>query len=328
MRVQNKRHYQQLTPGQRYQISALRDSGLSLRKIAPIVGVHFTTVSRELGRNAAIGGYTPDSAQRLSDMRRSSAAKSNKRSTKADEVIREHLELGWTPEQISLRFSVEYEEEMHLSTATIYNWIEADKQNSGDLHCYLPRHGKPRRKGGKRSKGAGVKLIPNRIDISERPKIVDTRSRIGDWEGDIVHGQGAYLVTLVDRKTRFTLAKRVFSKTKEEVGSMVAQMLSSVHSAFTLTLDNGGEFADHEKIAEATGVDVYFAKPHASWQRGTNENTNGLIRRFWPKKFDMAQLTDKEIDEQIFLLNMTPRKILGGLTPLEAFTGHRVALIA
>jgi IS30 family transposase len=104
-------------------------------------------------------------------------------------------------------------------------------------------------------------------------------------------------------------------------------MLRKVHSAWTVTLDNGDEFADHVRVARETGTKVYFAKPYASWQRGTNENTNGRIRRFWPKKFDMATLTDKEIDDSILLLNLTPRKVLGGLTPLEAFIGRRVALI-
>ena len=105
------------------------------------------------------------------------------------------------------------------------------------------------------------------------------------------------------------------------------RMLKKVHSVQTITLDNGGEFADHVRVSKATGADVYFAKPYASWQRGTNENTNGRIRRFWPKKFDMATLTDQEIEDRILLLNLTPRKVLGGLTPLEAFTGIRVALI-
>jgi IS30 family transposase len=196
------------------------------------------------------------------------------------------------------------------------------------LYQWLPRFGKKRWKGGKRNKKAGVKLIPNRIDISERPEVVDKRERIGDWEGDTVHGQNAHLVTLVDRSTRFTLVRRVPNKTKETVADAMFEMLSKVHNVKTVTLDNGGEFAAHARAAEGTGAKVYFAKPYASWQRGTNENTNGRIRRFWPKKFDLATLTGKEIEDNILLLNLTPRKVLGGLTPLEAFIGSRVALIA
>jgi len=207
-------------------------------------------------------------------------------------------------------------------------YYSSDRQQGGRLFCSLPRFGKTRWKGGKRNRKAGVRLIPDRVDITQRPATVNARKRLGDWEGDTVHGQNAHLVTLVDRTSRFTLAQRVLTKTKEEVANAMIYMFSKVHSVLTVTLDNGGEFADHARVAKKTGADVFFAKPYASWQRGTNENTNGRIRRFWPKKFDMATLTDKEIEGRILLLNLTPRKILGGLTPLEAFTGRRVALIA
>ncbi len=214
------------------------------------------------------------------------------------------------------------------SHTTIYRRIEENKQQGGTLYRFLPRFGKTRWKGGKRNRNAGVSLIPDRTDITERPKVVDDRNRLGDWEGDTVHGQNAHLVTLVDRTSRYTLVKRVFNKTKEVVADAMISMLDKVHSTRTLTLDNGGELADQVRVAKEADVDIYFAKPYASWQRGTNENTNGRIRRFWPKKFDIATLTDEEIEGRILLLNLTPRKVLGGLTPLEAFTGMRVALIA
>ena len=134
-------------------------------------------------------------------------------------------------------------------------------------------------------------------------------------------------MTLVERKSRFTLVKRVFSKTQQEVGDAMIELLAKTETKITLTLDNGGEFADHVRVAKASKIAVFFAKPYASWQRGTNENTNGRIRRFWPKKFDMGTLTDAEIERNIERLNMTPRKILGGLTPFEVFTDKRVALI-
>ncbi|EDP99960.1 hypothetical protein KT99_16746 [Shewanella benthica KT99] len=198
--------------------------------------------------------------------------------------------LNWSPGAICDRMPIEFAPSECLSHTTIYRRVEENKQQGGTLYKQLPRYGKTRWKGGKRKRNAGVSLIPDRVDISERPKIVAARERIGDWEGDTVHGQ--------------------------------------VHTALTITLDNGGEFAGHMKVHEATGAKVYFAKPYASWQRGTNENTNGRIRRFWPKKFDMARLTEEEIENRILQLNLTPRKILGGLTPLEVFTGKRVALSA
>jgi len=326
MNKQNK-YYQQLTRELRYQISALRKAGMSVRKIANIVGVHFSTISRELNRNKTASGYVPSVAQELSDTRKQTALKASKHSDKTDNIIRESLTLGWSPESISQRLKLEHNADNQLSHTTIYRRIVEDRKQGGRLFSRLPRFGKTRWKGGKRTKKAGVSLIPDRIDITQRPAVVDDRKRLGDWEGDTVYGQNAHLVTLVDRASRFTLARRIFSKTKEEVANAMIDMFSKVHSVLTVTLDNGGEFADHVRVAEKTGADVFFAKPYASWQRGTNENINGRIRRFWPKKFDMATLTDKDIEGRIFLLNLTPRKVLGGLTPLEVFIGKRVALI-
>jgi IS30 family transposase len=299
---------------------------MSLRKIAEEVGIHFSNVSRELRRNSTASGYDPKVAQQLSDKRRCTAHKAHKRQDTTDKVIRESLSLGWSPDAISERMALE-KKHTPLSHVTIYRRIEEDKQQGGQLYRKLPRYGKKRWKGGKRGRNAGAKLIPNRVDISERPAIVETRTRLGDWEGDTVHGQNATLVTLVDRKSRFTLVKRVFSKTKTEVAAAMIELLQQVHTVLTVTLDNGGEFADHEKVSEEIGADIYFAKPYASWQRGTNENTNGRLRRYWPKKFDIATLTDQEIADRVAILNLTPRKVLGGLTPIEVFTGKRVALI-
>lgn len=327
MNEQNKQ-YQQLTQGLRYQIFAYRNTGMVLREIANLIGVHFSTVSRELRRNVLQTKYDPETAHTLSDARKRTALKANKRKEHIDEIISKKVKLGWSPEAISQRIPHELTPEDTLSHTTIYRRIKEDKLQGGKLYHYLPRFGKTRWKGGKRSNSAGVRLIPDRIDISERPAIVEGRSRLGDWEGDTMHGQNAHLVTLVDRNSLFTLAKRVFSKTKDEVGDAMIELLKKVHSVHTLTLDNGGEFAGHVRVSKETGADIYFAKPYASWQRGTNENTNGRIRRFWPKKFDMATLTEQEIEDRIFMLNFTPRKVLGGLTPFEVFTDTRVALIA
>ncbi len=326
MNKQNK-NYQQLTQEQRYQISGLRKARMSVRAISQEVGVHFSTVSRELLRNKIDGCYDPHLAHHLSDKRRRTALKANKYAEKTDKFIKSSLTLGWSPEAMSLRLKLEVEINEQLSPSTIYRRIETDRTQGGSLYRNLPRFGKTRWKGGKRNKKAGVRLIPDRTDITERPKIVEDRQRLGDWEGDTVHGQNAHLVTLVERTSRFSLIKRVFSKTKEEVADAMIELFAKVHTVLTVTFDNGGEFADHVRVAKKTGAAIYFARPYASWQRGTNENLNGRIRRFWPKKFDMATLTEKEIEDNAFLLNLTPRKVLGGLTPLEVFTGKRVALI-
>ncbi len=190
----------------------------------------------------------------------------------------------------------------------------------------MPRFGKSRWKGGKRK--AGRSLIPDRVDITKRPEIVEQRARIGDWEGDTVHGQDAHLVTLVDRKSRLTLIGKVDNKQAETVAAKMISLLKRVPEVLTATLDNGGEFARHGLVAEAINADMYFAKSYASYQRGTNENTNGIIRRQWPKKMRLGQLTDEDIRNMEWVINSMPRKVLGGLTPLEVYTGKSVALIA
>ena len=322
------KHYHQLTQEQRYQIGPLRATGKSQRWIADFIGVNHSTISRELKRNSTAQGYQPKVAETLSQTRKRYAAKASKRNENLDKMIVEKLHAGWSPGSISERLKLEKSASSdHLSHTSIYRMIAENKAQKGDWYLYLPNTGKTRWKDGKRNKNAGARLIPDRVDIAERPTNVEKRQRLGDWEGDTVHGQSAHLVTLVDRKSRFTLVKRVLNKTKQTVGDAMINLLSQVSAKVTLTLDNGGEFADHVRVGKAAGVNIFFAKPYASWQRGTNENTNGRIRRFWPKKFDMGLLTEAEIEDRIWRLNKTPRKILGGLTPFEVFTGKRVALI-
>ena len=187
---------------------------MTLRQIAEEVGVHFSTVCRELKRNVTSPNYD--------------------------------------------RMPIEFAPSECLSHTSIYRRIEENKQQGGTLYQQLPRYGKTRWKGGKRKRNSGVSLIPDRVDISERPKIVEARERIGDWEGDTVHGQNAHLVTLVDRCSRFTLARRVFRKTKQEVSDAMIALLGQIHTALTITLDNGGEFAGHMKVHAATRAKVYF----------------------------------------------------------------------
>ena len=326
MKNHNK-HYQQLTQEKRYQISVLCKTGMKQTAIAAAVGVSSSTISRELQRNSIESGYDPEIAHVKSVTRRVIASKASKRDPATDAIIQESLALGWSPAAISARMEVECPQSSRLSHTTIYRRVEEDRKQGGMLYTRLPRFGKKRWKGGKRNRKAGVAIIPDRVDISCRPEVVEQRSRLGDWEGDLVHGVNASLVTLVDRTSRFTLAQRVNRKSKEAVADALISMLGKVHSALTVTLDNGGEFADHARVSHKTGAAIYFARPYASWQRGTNENTNGRLRRFWPKKFDLATLSDQEIEDGVFVLNLTPRKVLNGLTPLEAFTGRRVALI-
>ena len=320
-----KRQYEQLTREERYTIQALNGKGFSQQAIADSVRKHKSTISRELNRNSGIDGYEAERAQRLMRQRQTAVPRHGKRRVHHENIIHKGLLLGWSPENISLRMKLEMPAD-RLSHVSIYRYIREDKEMGGHWYTELPRHGKTRYKGGKRK--AGRSVIPGRVDISERPAIIEERTRIGDWEGDTVHGQDATLVTLVERKSRLTLIGKTANKTAEVVAAKMSELLKKMDKVYTITLDNGGEFADHAKVAEAVNVNIYFAKPYASYQRGTNENTNGLIRRNWPKGMKLGHLTESNLREQEMLINAMPRKVLSGLTPLEVYTGKRVALIS
>ena len=231
------------------------------------------------------------------------------------------LNFGLSPEQISGRMKQE-KTSVTLSANTIYGVV---KQQG--LEKLLPRGGKKY----KRRQGieAGARLIPERIDISERPAIVDEKVEIGHWEGDTVHGKDCYLVTLVERVSKCLLVKRVKSKSKVEVTKAIKSMLKPFAAICkTITFDNGGEFAGHKKVSEALKCDIYFAKPYHSWQRGLNENTNGLLRRFFPKGMAIGSVSEQEIKNAEFSINTRPRKALDYLSPYEFLTGKSVPLIA
>lgn len=320
-----KRQYRQLTQGQRYTIQALKEKGFPLQQIAANIGKNPSTISRELKRNSSIKGYGAEAAQRLATHRKKTACKSKKVGIHHETVIRKGLLLGWSPENISYRMKLEMPDSA-LSHVAIYRYISKDKVQGGRWYTELPRYGKTRWKGGKRK--AGRSMIPNRVDISERPAIVEKRIRLGDWEGDTVFGQDATLVTLVERVSRMTLIGKTTNKTASVVAAKMCEMLKNIGTVHTITLDNGGEFADHSNVSHAVNATIYFAKPYASYQRGTNENTNGLIRRVWPKGMKLGHLTEDDLREREMLINAMPRKVLGGLTPLEVYTGKRVALIS
>ena len=191
----------------------------------------------------------------------------------------------------------------------------------------LARKGKPYKQ--RQGVEAGAHLIPERIDMSERPAHVDENIEFGHWEGDTVYGQDGYLVTLVERRSKFLLTCRVKRKTKAEVTKAVNNLLKPFkESCKTITFDNGGEFAGHKKISRYLKCAIYFAKPYHSWQRGLNENTHGLLRRFFPKGMKIGALPESEIKEAALLINARPRKALNYLNPYEFITNRRVSLIA
>ncbi len=306
--------YKQLTYEQRCQIEALNKSGMTQQEIAEVVGVSQPTISRELRRNRGERGYRHKQAHQKATERKNNATKEKKMTSSMIARVEEKLRGKWSPEQIS-GWLLEDQGES-LSHERIYQHIWDDKRAGGDLHTYLRRQGKKYQKrcNGKTSRGQ----IRNRISIDERPEVVDEKARIGDWEIDTVIGKAhsGALVTIVERATQFTLVASVANKSAEAVTAATIALLAPYKDALhTITADNGKEFAYHEQITEALGAIVYFAHPYHSWERGLNENTNGLLRQYWPKSTDFKKVSNDEVYDVVAQLNKRPRKTLGFKTP-------------
>jgi IS30 family transposase len=237
------------------------------------------------------------------------------------------LRQGWTPEIISGRARLEGR--AWVCKETIYKHVYADAKASGDLWRNLPRAHRKRRRRCPRADGRGRGKIPNQRMIDTRPAEVETRRTVGHWEGDLINGapKTGNLVTAVERNTRFAILGRTDTKEAGEVTPKLRAMFLQVPRVARqgLTLDNGKEFARHEDLARTTGLDVFFARPYHSWERGTNENTNGLIRRLYPKGTSFAGIGEAALDRIERFLNDRPRKCLGWKTPREAMTAFLVA---
>lgn len=234
------------------------------------------------------------------------------------------LQMDWSPQQISGRLMAE--EGIRISHEHIYQYIYADKRAGGDLYRHLRCKKKRRKRYGSYDRRG---VIRNRVSIDERPEVVGERSRVGDWEGDTVIGKNhkGALVTLVERKSLYTLIGAVACKTAAAVGAaIVAGLTPHKDRVHTLTYDNGKELAEHEQIAKALGVDIYFAHPYSSWERGVNENTNGLIRQYFPKGRELTAISKEEIAHATDRLNHRPRKTLGFRSPYEVFFSIKTPL--
>jgi IS30 family transposase len=311
-------HYKQLTHEQRYQIQALMKAGLNQTEIACIVGVHKSTISREVRRNIGLRGYRPKQAHRMSIERRQEKAQPrilSKEWSLVERLLREE----WSPEQISLWLAAEGG--IRISHEWIYQYVLQDKSNGGILYRHLRCQKQRRKRYGSYSRRG---QIINGVSIDERPAIVDTRSRLGDWELDTIIGKGhkQAIVSLTERKSRLTLIHKVERKTADNVSRAIIRLLKPLaHRVHTMTSDNGKEFAGHATMAKALNADFYFAHPYASWERGLNENTNGLIRQYFPKDCDFTTITQQEINQVMNKLNNRPRKCLGIKTPNQVFFG-------
>jgi IS30 family transposase len=320
--------YSQLTYEQRCQIYALNKIGMSQNKIAQQLSVSQSTISRELSRNTGKRGYRIKQAQIRADKRRLSARKTIKMTVELIALIESRIKEKWSPEQIS--GWLKEEQNTLISHETIYQHIWSDKRTGGQLFQYLRRKGKAYQSRSK-DKQAGRGFIKNRVSIDERPSVVEDKSRVGDWEIDLVIGKGhsGALVTIVERKTSFTVSMRVDDKSAKTVTAATIALLQPFKDAvLTITADNGKEFAYHEKMTEHLGCGVYFADPYCSWQRGLNENTNGLLRQYWPKSTDFKKVSQSSVQGVIVKLNDRPRKKLNYKTPAKLMAEHMVAIAA
>jgi IS30 family transposase len=316
------REYKQLTEDDRIEIYAMKQAGKEQKMIAAELGVHPSTISRELARNTGLRGYRPKQAQQKALQRRFTARKAVKMTPETIAYIECKLRQEHSPEQIAQRMKRDCNwPGPAVSHERIYQHIWQNKAAGGTLYKHLRIGGTKQRR--KRRNSRDLRgTIKNRVGIEKRPPIVARKIRVGDWEGDTVVGknhQGA-LVTLVDRKSKLTLIGKVDRYTAESVEQVIIALMDMLpRRTYTLTVDNGKEFSNHESIAQTLEVKVFFADPYSAWQRGLNENTNGLIRQYVPKGTDVRVLTEKQIEHIMDRLNNRPRKSLGFLTPNEVF---------
>jgi IS30 family transposase len=317
------RGYTQLTQEERYQIYILKKAEYNQAEIAELLERDKSTISRELRRNHGLKGYRPQQAHNLALQRRYDKMQP-RIGDQVWQLVEALIREEWSPEQVVGR--VEMEQGVSISHEWIYQYIYADQRSGGDLYRFLRCQKVRRKRYGIYSRRG---TIPNQVSIDDRPAIVDSKRRFGDWEGDTVIGKGhrGALVTLVERKSLYTVIRAVLYKTAEAVRNAVADGLTPhkdrVH---TITYDNGREFSDHEGMANDLEACIYFAHPYSSWERGLNENTNGLIRQYFPKDRDLRTVTKHEIKNAMDKLNHRPRKSLGYRTPYEVFFNTRTSL--
>ena len=312
--------YKHLTQEQRYHIQAYKSIGYKNKDIAKEIGVHPSTISRELKRNRGklTGDYFAFEAHekyKKREQKQSSQANLKLTPTNID-LIKKYLIQDYSPEQISATLKLRHN--VTISYVSIYSFIYENRLNGGELYKHLRQKGKRRVKYSKARKGR----IANRVSIEIRPTIVDEKSRVGDFEADTIIGKGKQgaIVTIVDRKSMYVKISLPVSKRANIVASEIIRLLGRFKSkVHTITTDNGLEFAHHETISKKLKCDYYFCHPYSSWERGLNENINSLIRQYIPKGSSFKELSAKDIKRIENRLNHRPRKSLGWRTPYEVF---------
>ena len=306
---------------ERLQIETLLEANKSQAAIAKQLDRSESSISREIKRNSRGGKYCHNTAQKLHDERRANS----KQSLIGEEnwtLVRTLLKQKWSPEQISGWLRNNSEINFYVSDQTIYEYIYADRHNGGVLYKNLRRGGKPYKNGGRKVYRGKIK---DRVDISARPDTINKRLRLGDWEVDSVVGKlnKSSIVTIVERLSRYTSIIKVKSKEADEVCSaIIKRMKNNKLPLYSMTGDNGTEFSEHKKFANALDIDFYFTHPYSSWEKGTNESTNGLIRQYFPKGTDFGTISESMLAEVEAALNARPRKTLNYKTPAEIIAGR------
>jgi IS30 family transposase len=319
-------HHAQLTISQRYQIQTLRQTRITQKAIASQLGVSPATISRELARNRPLDstqGYQAQDAQQQACQRRKRTP--YKLKGPLLDRVKADLRQKWSPEQISGRLEAE-QGNPSVSHETIYQMIYSQPPGHEHFMKYLRiRHKKRYKKRGQPPKKGG---IPNRVSIEARPPIVETNTEVGHWEGDTIIGfdHDGVLLTLVERVTKFTLVAKLPTRKADPLAEVAVARLSQCSLPVkSLTLDNGLEFASHQQITAQIGIAVFFAHPYHSWERGLNENTNGLIRQYIPKGQRIGPLSAEFVSSIETELNHRPRKALGFLSPFQYAEKQQIA---
>lgn len=313
--------YRQLTEGDRVRIEAWVEAGLSASQIARKLEVHRSTISRELKKQNTPNGYYALSAQVRHEAAREACRPKRLEETPLFGYVNRKLRKGWSPEQISGRIAREIKAGTRppsdaIHHEAIYRLVyESEYGKREKLYEYLRRGKKHRtKKYGRRSQR---ETVPNRVFIDERPQEVSTRSTVGHWEGDsIIYPYKEAMNSLVERKSRYTILTKLVRKTAENTKAAVTHALSG-HYCASLTLDNGTENARHEEIATGLKMKTYFCHPYHSWEKGSVENMNGCVRRYFPRGKSIQAVTQAEVDDVAYELNSRPRKVLAYATPQE-----------
>lgn len=317
------KQYHHLNQAQRYQIEALLGQSIKPKAIALQLGRHVDTIQREIKRSTGADGiYRACQAQTLSDTRKAACRNARQISPEVWHQVEQHLSLQLSPQQVCGRLDKQLG--MQVSHESIYLHIYEQAQSFGRSIAQLRCSRKKRKKRCKASAAQRNQrgAIQNRVSIEQRPAIVDDKSRVGDWEGDTMVGGRRLggLVTMVERLSRYTLARVLPRRCALPTCRAIEEMLGPhKERCHTITLDNGSEFALHLDFGATLGARVYFAKPHSPWQRGLNENTNGLLRQYFPKGSCLLSVTEQQVQQAVDRLNHRPRKCLGWRTPHEVF---------